>query len=91
MSRSYRKAIVKDKSFTKNYWRSIRSSQNQTVRDIPRLVDVETYDIRSEKTIINDYTYRDWVFKPEFKLKPYNLFHCTLDEWKQEMIKLRRK
>lgn len=81
MSRSYRKAIVKCRALTDSYWRSIRSSQNQTVREIPKLVDPETYDITSEKTIINDYTYRDYIFRIEYSysnkdgLKPENIEH----------------
>lgn len=71
MSRSYRKAIIKDKS--KNYKisqfanRIIRRVENGYVRDILSLEDMESYNIPDRSEIFNDYDYCDYRFVPEYR------------------------
>ena len=62
MSRSYKKEpVVKDKK-NKDYWKNIRSVQNQKVR---QLVYNEELEIPDAKTIINDWSYIDWTSRAE--------------------------
>lgn len=71
MSRSYRKAIVKDKP--KNYKisqfanRIIRRVEGGYVRSILSLADMETYNIPSRAEIFNAYDYCDYRFVPEYR------------------------
>lgn len=85
MSRSYRRAIIKDKP--KNYKisqfanRIIRRVQKGYVRNITNLSDMEDYIIPNHHEIFNDYDYCDYIFTPEYwysnkdGLKPDNIEH----------------
>lgn len=91
MSRSYRKAIFKDKR--KNYKisqfanRIIRRVQKGYVRDIPKLSDIEVYNIPNHHEIFNDYEYCDYRFTPEYDYKGKNKTRDVLIS----QSKLRRK
>lgn len=71
MSRSYRKAIIKDKP--KNYKisqfanRIIRRVERGYVKNILFLSDMETYNIPSRSEIFNAYDYCDYRFVPEYR------------------------
>lgn len=92
MSRSYRKAIIKDKP--KNYKisqfanRIIRRVESGYVRSILSLADMESYNIPSRVEIFNAYDYCDYRFVPEYK-------YSNKDKSEQNNIdhvnKLRRK
>lgn len=70
MSRSYRKAIIKDKpknyNISRPYHRTVRRVQNLYVRNIPNLSDIDEYVIPSEKEIFNDWDYCDYMLVPEY-------------------------
>jgi hypothetical protein len=55
MSRSVKKPIVKDKPSTRLYWRTTRRVINQKVR-------YGDEDLPSERSIVNDYDYSDYMF-----------------------------
>jgi hypothetical protein len=60
MSRSYKKAIYKDKGWIKNiYWRIIRRVQKQCLK--------QGKDIPNPKQIIEDCDYHDYVCDYEYK------------------------
>lgn len=92
MSRSYRKAIVKDKP--KNYKisqfanRIISRVQKYFVRNIANLSDIEDYNIPNHNEIFNDYDYCDYKFIPEYiysnkdGLKPDNIEHQN--KWRRK-------
>lgn len=63
MSRSRKKAILKDKADKRQYWRTVRSATNNAIRSCKNWEDLEIPDPR---TIYNDYDYCDWVFKTEY-------------------------
>ena len=62
MSRSYKKAIIKDRprNYKKSskYWRTVRRCQKQAVNAFK--------DIPEPKTIVNDYDYSDYKFDYEY-------------------------
>lgn len=66
MSRSYRKAIIKDRSrnYKKStlYWRTVRHSTNNTIRSCK---DLESLEIPHPRSIYNDYDYCDYVIDYE--------------------------
>ena len=67
MSRSTRKAIIKDRprngKKSSLYWRSVRSTQNNAIKSCRNFEELE---IPNEKTIINDYNYCDYIIDHEF-------------------------
>lgn len=67
MSKSYKKAILKDgfrnQKKASIYWRPIRSKINQITRQLKNDVELE---IPNPKTIINDYTYSDYTINYEY-------------------------
>ena len=78
MSRSYRKAIYKDNIGKKTYWRRVRSHWKNLMRS-----GVDPEQLPSEKTIINDYDYCDYVVDYE-----YNFGIYSREEYRE---KLKRK
>jgi len=67
LSRSRKLPISKDRwagrgryKTSQLYWRQVRSRQNQAVREGKE-------EIPNEKTIINDYTYCDWIYDCRFR------------------------
>lgn len=81
MSRSTRKPIIKDRPRNHKksslYWRSVRSTIKQSIREISQLEDKEDFEIPNPKEIVNDYNYCDYVFDYE---------HYDLDEeYKQKL------
>jgi hypothetical protein len=66
MSKSKRKlAIIKDKG-NPNYNRTIRRVINSIIRDIKNLSDVESYELKNPKSIINSYDICDYKFMLEY-------------------------
>ena len=92
MSKSYRKAIIKDKpknyNISRFYHRTVRRVQNQSIRNIPNLSDIDEYVIPREKEIFNDWNYCDYRFVPEYwysnkeKLKQENVNH--IKKWRRK-------
>ena len=78
MSRSRRKAIYKDKGI-RPYWRHVRRSINNAVRDIFHLADKEDYNIPNPREIIDDWEYCDYKFDCEYKQKD--------SEWKEKLTR----
>ena len=66
MSRSTRKPIIKDRPRNHKksslYWRSVRSTIKQSIREIAQLEDKEDFEIPNPKEIVNDYNYCDYIF-----------------------------
>lgn len=78
MSRSYRKAIIKDTSYKasrryrpkeKSYWAKVRSKIKTVFRSSK---DLEELELPSPKTIVNDAEVCDYVFDYEYKHKNRN-------------------
>jgi hypothetical protein len=71
MSRSYKKAIIKDRprNYKKStsYWKGTRSTINNVVK---QLKYDPTLEIPNEKTLINDYDYSDYSFNYEYQQEP---------------------
>lgn len=65
MSRSYKKAVIKDKPVNKTYNRSIKRTQRREVNVIKSLIDPEDYDITDHKIIVNDYDICDYKINYE--------------------------
>lgn len=63
MSRSRKKAIVKDKADKQGYWRIIRSRTKNAIRSCKNYEDLE---VPHPRTIYNDWDYCDWVNKIEY-------------------------
>lgn len=91
MSRSYRKAIFKDKH--RNYKisqfanRIIRRVQKCFVRNIANLSDIEDYNIPNNHEIFNDYDYCDYRFTPECDYKGKNKTRDVLisqEKWRRK-------
>lgn len=83
MSRSRKKAIIKDRGSKKTYHKVVRSNVNQVVRESKKLEDLDEVEIPDEKTIINDYDYCDRILDLEHgEHSPY---------WDEIKIKMKRK
>ena len=84
MSRSIRKAIIKDRprNYKKSskYWRTVRSCIKNSIRNCKNLEELEIPD---PKIIVNDYDYCDYIFDYEYKLLE--------EKYLKEKIKVRRK
>ena len=62
MTRSIKKSpVIKDKT-GRWYNKIIRRIQKSNIRDIKNLSDIESYNIRDPKEIVNDYDVCDFVF-----------------------------
>lgn len=69
MSRSFRKAIIKQKTNQKNwYWKKVRSRIKQSVN---RLKLDDSIIIPDQKEIVNNYDYCDYKFDYEYKAYKY--------------------
>lgn len=80
MGKSYKKAIIKDKTNTKTYRRAIRGSQNTFIRsNLDKMLNDEDFVIPDRKEIINDYDYSDWKFDYEH--------HSSYDEERRNEFK----
>lgn len=86
MSRSTRKAIIKDRprnsQKSENYWRKVRRVTNNFIKTIKTNPDNEEI-IPNPKNIYNDYDYCDYVWDYENTI--------TGEKYKEHQIKLRRK
>ena len=68
MSRSYKKAIIKDRGLKKLYHRSIRRTYKQKIRIYLcsiNMQDIEDIVLPSSKILFNDYDYCDYVIDYE--------------------------
>lgn len=74
MGKSYKKhAIIKDKSGYKWYNRTFRRVLNAAVRDFKNLADIETWFLKSPKTIINEYDICDYRWDLEHPKRKYKI------------------
>lgn len=66
MSRSKKKAILKDNGYGNKLYRRItkRSIKNK-LKDQLLLTDLDKLELKNERNIINDYTRCDWVWDYE--------------------------
>lgn len=87
MSRSYKRAIIKDKGLKDIYWKIVRSRINQHVKKFLKEPDLEEVTIPEPKEIINDYSFCDFVNDYENILKDSN----PIDGYLERQIKYRRK
>lgn len=73
MARSFKKPYIKDKprnsKKSSDYWRRIRTNQNQVVR---QLKYDPTLEIPEEKTIVNDWDYEDYKYEIKSDNQYYN-------------------
>jgi hypothetical protein len=89
MSRSRKKAIIKEKSFLKKlYWRTARAAANTAIRSCK---DLEILEIPNPKTIINDYTYCDFIIDYEYCNLRSNWWTRHTELAKEIVNKCRRK
>lgn len=90
MSRSKRKAFIKDKPRNVNraamYWRPIRSAINNAIRSCK---DLEELELPDPKNIINDYTYCDYSWNLEYG--NWGNSRITKEENEEDRKKYRRK
>lgn len=95
MSRSRKKAIIKDKPRNKKrtsiYWRRVRSVIKNKIRSCR---DFENLEIPNSKSIVNDYDYCDYVIDYEYDRRPGYFWNNDLES-DEDMIrrwnKYRRK
>lgn len=91
MSRSKKLPWIKDnggKGSHTIYRRKVKRRIRQSVRDISRLSDIETYDIPNPKTIVNDYDWCDYKFE---YLIPFVFRGFTLEDFFEAQRKAMRK
>lgn len=92
MSRSHKKAIIKDNGYGgKTYRKCIRRSTNNNLKNQLQLNDLDEFELKDPKNIINDYTRCDWIWDYEYTLKPRNHFNCPQDKFNEIRIKSKRK
>ena len=84
MSKSYKKAVYKDKGDSE-YNKRIRRVVKNDVKKIKHLTDIDNYEIRNGKEIVNDYDVSDYKF--DYENSSY--WSENLDQ--KELNKLRRK
>lgn len=95
MSRSYRKAVLKDRP--RNYKisqfanRIIRRVQGCCVRGIALLTDIEAYSIPDAHSIFSDYNYCDYKFVLQFNSSPKSPHNWRDGEYDKTVKKLQRK
>lgn len=73
MSRSFRIPIVKaacNTAWSKTFKRKIRRRIRNVIKDIKNLSDLESYEIPSPKTIVNDWDVID--YKIDFRKRYYS-------------------
>jgi hypothetical protein len=76
MSRSYKKAIFKDKPiYKKTYWRTIRRVQRMALK--------QDKDIPDPKTIINNYDYCDYTIDVEHS-KNDSFFYKNIKKFRRK-------
>ena len=95
MSRSYKKAIWKEKSFGNNlYNRITRRSINNSVKNNLLLNDLDEFEVVDRKNVINNYTRCDQIVDYEYH-KSLNYGRLKRDKFDESTIeyknKLRRK
>lgn len=95
MSRSRKKAILKDKPRNRNkaslYWRRIRSTIKTKIRSCRNIEDLE---IPNHKSIINDYEYCDKTIDYEYDRSSSYFWYNgkkNTEEHKKNVEKNRRK
>ena len=85
MSRSRRKAIIKDGGFGSEYWRTVRRVQKQSLQKIPKNIEITFMDaddklieelnveIPHNRQIINDWDFCDYKIDWEYDNTPTGL------------------
>ena len=92
MSRSHKKAIIKDNGCGgKTYRKTIRRSTNNNLKNQLQLSDLDELELKDPKNIINDYKRCDWIWDYEYTLKPKNHLNCSQDIFNRARIKSKRK
>lgn len=90
MSRSRRKAIIKDRprnvKKSSLYWRNVRSTQNNALKSCR---DFEELEIPNAKTIVDDYDYCDYIIDHEYS-NFVSMWH-TKEDNKRDKEKYSRK
>lgn len=90
MSRSRKKAIIKDKPRNYNaaafYWRRVRAAINNAIRSCK---DLENLEVPNPKNIVNDYDYCDYIFDSEHDYSPRRWW--TRKDIEEARTKNRRK
>lgn len=77
MSKSYKKNLILkgNGNHRKDYHKLTRKSTKQKIREIPLLEDIDDFELKLPKSIIDDYDYIDYAVKydessdPEGKYK----------------------
>lgn len=90
MSRSRKKAILKDKprngKKASSYWRAVRSRIKTAIKSCKNYEELE---IPNPKTVVNDYDYCDYIIDYEHDYKPTRWW--TLVDILEYRTKYRRK
>lgn len=84
MSKSYKLPIYKDGTADAHrfFRRKIKRAIRQKVRDIKNLLDVDSYELPSSKSIVNDYDWSDYKLDYRFIKRPkLGYWNKRLDEW----------
>ena len=89
MSRSYKKAIIKDKGLKDIYWKTIRRRIKQAVNKM-LLTNPDEVLLPDPKEIINDYDYSDYTIDYEHT-RSLNYFWYNGNHDNKWTIKARRK
>lgn len=98
MSKSYKLPIYKDGTADAHrfFRRKIKRIIRQKVRDIKNLLDVDSYELPSSKSLVNDYDWSDYKLDYRFVKRPkLSYWNNRLDEWNriinESKIKCSRK
>lgn len=88
MSKSKKKAIIKDSGYGNQlYRRTVRRAVNNSLRAQLLLEDLDELELKAIKTVINDYTRCDWIW--DYENDPYHGNGKRVDE--EELKTKRRK
>lgn len=91
MSRSYKKAIVKDRGLKKLYWKIVRRVINERVKKYLN-TDPDDVEIPNPKEIMNDYNYSDYTIDYHHdKSWGYFWYNGKKDDNKKWIDKFKRK
>lgn len=88
MSRSYKKAIYKDKGIKSIYWRIVRSHTKNFIRTKRHSIEEEIIPLNKE--VVNDYNYCDYIINLERK-RSYRFLNSTPENLIGLNKKLKRK
>ena len=81
MSRSRKKAIVKDGTYGGEYWRVIRREWKQKLKHNYYL---EGFSLRNNRSIINDWDFCDYIVVWEYGMEPTK--YLSEDDIKEQIM-----